>query len=458
MSHGRANGRSRHIEFIPVGETQGETQDSTNRGSSSGERPDPVTASTHENPNVAGSSSELTGENIISTAIIQSLDNTVESFRKGDLSKARAISKLVSTLSISNDSTDDPAKEAALDQYISSIDSFSRTQSHSARYGQIVDHGLRTDVDQTANHDDIERIISEIAESSKHGSSFEEEEISGETDRSDSEREPSNKKRRLYEKDMPWFKRESIARQSADPSCQATRRILQTFGSDFAYVKRSIQLAQSAPAGFPASEWDNIVRGISVNIDNVFSSLHHVAPVKENVGRVGSTEISLGHTEPSRRVRTNGDWISAYNEIVKATAFVFPHREQELRDYGEYINREFSSKVDSSHKRIILYDAAVRNEVGGGQQMLLTDRSKFSFIYSAIVMPDGIESDFGKRKASAFDGNKSQSNFCRRFNSANGCSDGSDCRYKHLCRNCKRPSHSQVNCDSQSRKGSRTST
>ena len=34
---------------------------------------------------------------------------------------------------------------------------------------------------------------------------------------------------------------ESIARQSADPRCQATRKILGTFGSDFAYVKRSIQ-------------------------------------------------------------------------------------------------------------------------------------------------------------------------------------------------------------------------
>jgi hypothetical protein len=150
----------------------------------------------------------------------------------------------------------------------------------------------------------------------------------------------------------------------------------------------------------------------SPSILTMSSSLHHVAPVKENVGRVGSTDISLGHTEPSRQVRTSGDWISAYNEIVKATSFVFPHREQELHDYGEYINHEFSSKMDSSHRRIILYDAAVRNEVGGGQQMLLTNRSKFSFIYSAIVMPNGIESDFSKRKASALEGSKSQSNFC----------------------------------------------
>jgi hypothetical protein len=95
-------------------------------------RRDSITASTHGDPIIAGSSSEPIGKNIISTALIQSLDDTVESFRKGELSKARAISKLVSTLSLSNDSTNEPAKEAALIQYISSIDSFSQSHLHSA--------------------------------------------------------------------------------------------------------------------------------------------------------------------------------------------------------------------------------------------------------------------------------------------------------------------------------------
>ena len=440
MSHAPRASSSRRIQFVPGGpDAQSETQGTASQPNNSDERERDAHSTATNADSGNHPPSQSLGENVISAGVIQSLEDTVESFRRGDLSKVRAISKLASILSIGDDPTNDSAKESALTQCLASIDSFSQSHSQSDQYGRIIDAGLHPGQRQSsADREEIEQIISDIAASSKRGNSIDEG-ADEESERHHSGRGLSNKKRRLYEDDMPWFKRESLARQSADPSCQATREILGTFGSDFAYVKRSIQLAQSSPAGFPASEWDNIIRGIAVNIDNVYSSLHHVAPVKENVGRVGSTEISLGHTEPSRRVRTNGDWISAYNEIVKATSFVFPHREQELRDYGEYINREFSSKVVASHRRIILYDAAVRNEVGGGQQMLLTDRHKFSFIYSAIVMPDGIESEFGKQKSSIPDGNRPQLNFCRRFNSASGCPDGPNCRYKHTCRKCKRP-------------------
>jgi len=130
-----------------------------------------------------------------------------------------------------------------------------------------------------------------------------------------------------------------------------------------------------------------------------------------------SIEISLGRTEPSRRVQTSGEWTSAWNAAVKAYFFVFPHRETELRGYGDYIEREFSAKVVSAHRRIILYDVAVRNEVGGGSSILLTDRDQFSYIYSAIVMPDGIESEHG-RAANRSGTTKPQFEICRRSNSA----------------------------------------
>ena len=69
----------------------------------------------------------------------------------------------------------------------------------------------------------------------------------------------------------------------------------------------------------------------------------------------------------------SGEWTSTWNATVKATKFAFPHRENELREYGEYIEGHFSAKVPSSHRRIILYDIAIRNEVGGGQNTLLTN-------------------------------------------------------------------------------------
>ena len=103
----------------------------------------------------------------------------------------------------------------------------------------------------------------------------------------------------------------------------------------------------------------------------------------------------------------------------------------ELREYGDYMNREFSSKIVEAHRKVIYYDAAVRAEVGGGQNVYsLTGR-----MYSAIVMPDGIESRYGQAASSI--GGRSQPDFCRRSNSS------STCRYRHVCSRCKQRGYGQ---------------
>ena len=141
----------------------------------------------------------------------------------------------------------------------------------------------------------------------------------------------STKRPCILEKNMPWFHRETVARITANLSCLATWDILSQFAADFHSIKHWILSTQSAPRGFPSTEWDHIIKGKPVDLNVVLSSLHHVSPVKENIGRVGSTEISLGHTEPTRRVHTSGEWTSAWNATVKAYTFTFPHRENELK-------------------------------------------------------------------------------------------------------------------------------
>ena len=149
---------------------------------------------------------------------------------------------------------------------------------------------------------------------------------------------------------MPWFVREEEARRNGNKDCEESRRLLQLFARDYKVVKQWVQTSRTAPLGFPTSEWDNIIRGQAVNLDAVLSSLHHISTPKENVGRVGHTEISLGRTEPAKKVQTSGEWTSAWNATIKATKFAFPHREQELREYGEYIDGHFSAKVPSAHR------------------------------------------------------------------------------------------------------------
>ena len=106
---------------------------------------------------------------------------------------------------------------------------------------------------------------------------------------------------------------------------------------------------------------------------------------------MGETEISFGVAGPKRCISTAAEWSTAWRKASKAITFAFPHRREELLEYGDYIKSEFAAKITSSHHKILLYDTALRNEVAAGQHVLLTDHAHFTRLYSAIVMPDGIE-------------------------------------------------------------------
>ena len=218
------------------------------------------------------------------------------------------------------------------------------------------------------------------------------------------ERGRSNKKQRIYESQMPWFKAEQRIRKSAtNQSCNKTRSILDIIQRDPVAVKRWIRCASSAPAGFPSTEWDALIKGESVNLDTVFSSLHHIHSIDEGVGRVGTTEIQFGRPKPAVKVETSGQWTAAFNLVIKATAFLFPHRPEELRQYEDYIAELFSAKSLTVHPKLFKYDEAVRYKVGQGQNILLTDRNQCSRYYEAIVAPDGITAE------TASDGSKTGS-------------------------------------------------
>ena len=150
------------------------------------------------------------------------------------------------------------------------------------------------------------------------------------------------------------------------------------------------------------------------------SSLHHVVPDEERTGCLGDTEITFGVAEPKKRISTAAKWSLSWRRSSKAISFAFPHRCEELLEYGDYIESEFAAKIISSHHKLLLYDIALRNEVAAGQQTLLTDFHKFSRLYSAIVLPDGVESGGSERerqprkKTQSQKGDKSE--ICNKFN------------------------------------------
>jgi hypothetical protein len=254
--------------------------------------------------------------------------------------------------------------------------------------------------------------------------------------------ERSAKKPKLHETDMPWFSR-AIDGPGANPYIDKTIQLLRTFNKDVKRSKFFVSITPGAPDNIPASQWEHIFKGEPIDLDQILSALYRVTVVEERKARIGETDIALGPVEAARKVSTSSDWSTAWRRAARATAFAFPHRARELEDYAEYIENEFAAKNSTGHHRIILYDVAVRNLVRGGQQILLTDIHRFVSLYSAIVLPDGIQ--YGGQKGQA----RKREEICNRFNDK-GCK-ATGCKYRHVCKNCGSTSHGKYACSSAAR-------
>ncbi|GLB41981.1 hypothetical protein LshimejAT787_3400090 [Lyophyllum shimeji] len=292
--------------------------------------------------------------------VLDEIEDIIESFRDGSISKGVATFNIIECLDGAD--TTPVARHTALDYYVDTLDRIQKQLEEQNKRARAVTDGWGRRGDGRSD-----RIVQPKKEHE-----------SGEFERRErSDREKGRRTEKLDVTRLPWHGRETLDQELGNPSCIRTRKLLKLFRRDYAEVKRQIELSGTAPVGFPSDQWDKIIRCKAVNLDVILSSLHHVGAPKENVRRIGHTEISFGRREPIRKVETAGQWQSAFNAYVKAVRFAFEHREQELRDYMEYIEGLFSSRVASAHPEVILFDKAVREEVGGGQRILLTDTNRF---------------------------------------------------------------------------------
>ncbi|KAF9530546.1 hypothetical protein CPB83DRAFT_788099, partial [Crepidotus variabilis] len=149
-------------------------------------------------------------------------------------------------------------------------------------------------------------------------------------------------------------------------------------------IKRSKEFLTSSPEvavelnSFPSSQWERILRGQAVDLDQILSGLHGVQLAQVGKARIRNSQVDLSTPEPRRTVQTSTDWSVAFRKAADATSFIFEHRTVKLLLYAQYIESLFAAKIPASHGRVILYDKAVRSHVGGGHNISLTDYHKFS--------------------------------------------------------------------------------
>ena len=391
-----------------------------------------------------GTNSTGTSEETLSSSengrlrALKKLEEVTESYRGGKSSKTEAISSI---LRILGENVDVPfaqsQREAAFDSYLTEILSVPSTRDDP---GRPESSGLAPG-DQQGTPD------SSVPLSSPRKSRD-----TPEPGSDDDDDKPS-KRQRLLESDMPWYTGTvEPATLYSNPSCQETCRLLRAYNQDISKAKFFVKIAPNSPTGIPSSQWERILKGEAVDLNQIFASLHHVVPDEERTGRLGDTEISFGVSEPRKRISTAAEWSTAWRRASKAIGFAFPHRRDELLEYGDYIESEFAAKVSSSHHKLLLYDIALRNEVAAGQHALLTDHNRFSRLYSAIVMPDGIEghSDKGSgKKPSKSNSGGGKPEICNKFNAGTCKNSDAECKYRHLCKSCHKTGHGAKDCPSE---------
>ena len=174
---------------------------------------------------------------------------------------------------------------------------------------------------------------------------------------SDDDDDKPNKKQKNFENDMPWFiPPDNSFSLYSDPNCKETCRLLWSYNQDISKAKFLVKIALNSPSGIPSSQWEWILKGNAINLNQIFASFNHVIPDEGRTGHLGDMEIVFGTSESKKQITAASEWSSACRRASKTIRFAFPHQKEELLKYGDYIECEFATKLVSSHHKLILYN------------------------------------------------------------------------------------------------------
>jgi len=65
-----------------------------------------------------------------------------------------------------------------------------------------------------------------------------------------------------------------------------------------------LQIAYNLPEGISSTQWDQIIRGKSVDLNQLLSSMHYVQLNEERKGCLGNAEVVFAITESKQQIKT----------------------------------------------------------------------------------------------------------------------------------------------------------
>jgi hypothetical protein len=227
-----------------------------------------------------------------------------------------------------------------------------------------------------------------------------------ETEKSDThteDDEPVRKKSKHVKLDFSNLTHPIVIRKKKklSSSVQKTNAFLANWAHNPKKVKRRWLESPYLPE-FPESELYNIIRGCVVNFDVVFSRWYSDDVEPDCKERLGGGKIKVTHArELSKSVRSSQDWTVAYSCFAQAMHFAFPHRYDEIEDYGKFIHQKFARSEARFHPRILAFDHAIRKRVSQRRDIELTDYHLFADLYEAHCSSIGTQGTAESSSANA---------------------------------------------------------
>ena len=223
-------------------------------------------------------------------------------------------------------------------------------------------------------------------------------------------------RRKISIRDLPWVTRNETSPSYLPLSLTATQSILKNISRDFKTVKVSLLNSPTLPQ-FPKSEWVSLLSEHAVDLNHVLASHYSTSHEEKRTEHIGDLEFFIsGHSKPTKAVKTHGNWVSAWDQTVEATLFVFEHRGMELREYRHHITQLFTSLNAPLHSRIIQYDRAMRNRVAQQRNLLLTNFSEFTDLHVLHIQKPGISGSHSEGRTCTVRSSTRRRDTCRRFN------------------------------------------
>ncbi|KAJ3710975.1 hypothetical protein C8R42DRAFT_690022 [Lentinula raphanica] len=298
----------------------------------------------------------------IPTQDLESLDEIIQQYSAGSLSKTDAIIKITVHLTTVCDRLKVKFDDSILRPYMDEIEGAERERDGAGDRGRKQVGGNSGDGDDNPG------------EENPGGGGDDEEETEN----------TKTKRRRVNSSSFHWNQGANlILSATLTAAHERVRRQVEDYSLDLKNALQSLDVAIAKPS-LPKGQWKNVLLDGYVDFDDLLGNLFTTELEETSLYLSGETTLEFRRPKPVTKVNTHGQWINAFRIYEEAVNFAFPGRQSELQAYWSHIHFLFAAMQPVLHHRVINYDRAVRIFVGSRRDILLNEVEKFAHrAYSA---------------------------------------------------------------------------